>query len=346
MPFHLLTAPPATSADTQLNKVGGKSPQICPIDSAFTRCETALAGRETGPQNRRIPAMSTSTVDRESFQKALASAFAIQQRLTDGESLSTHCCDETEAATEVSIPTPGNALPSAADILDTCFPSFRVCQPEVETARLWPRDLWTPALILLIALALLLGWMIGRHSSRRFADTKGPPLVSAKPDAASAQPEENRQAAPSPPPPIPRKARSREAPSDSLIVYQDGKVIFRLNPSEKVGETIPDPFQAPGEPSAPDPALGPPGKANMRLLQRVEPEYPELARQQHIQGPVVLQANVGRDGAVQQLTVISGNSMLATAASDAVRQWRFKPLVQNSRAVQFQTRIKVNFVLP
>ncbi|MGC1648346.1 MAG: energy transducer TonB [Candidatus Sulfotelmatobacter sp.] len=290
--------------------------------------------------------MSTSTVDRESFQKALASAFAIQQRLTDGESLSTHCCDETEAATEVSIPTPGNALPSAADILDTCFPSFRVCQPEVETARLWPRDLWTPALILLIALALLLGWMIGRHSSRRFADTKGPPLVSAKPDAASAQPEENRQAAPSPPPPIPRKARSREAPSDSLIVYQDGKVIFRLNPSEKVGETIPDPFQAPGEPSAPDPALGPPGKANMRLLQRVEPEYPELARQQHIQGPVVLQANVGRDGAVQQLTVISGNSMLATAASDAVRQWRFKPLVQNSRAVQFQTRIKVNFVLP
>jgi protein TonB len=55
---------------------------------------------------------------------------------------------------------------------------------------------------------------------------------------------------------------------------------------------------------------------------------------------------VGKDGAVQQLTVISGNSMLATAASDAVRQWRFKPLVQNGRAVQFQTRIKVHFVLP
>jgi len=338
--------------------------------------------------------MSTSTVDRESFQSALASAFAIQQRLTDGESLSTLVeverftrnvlnstgvavsplhdqvplsrleeddrssgasattgesapkLGETEAATEVSIPTPGNGLPPAADILDTCFPSFRVSQPEVETARLWPRDLWTPALILLIALALLLGWMLGRHSSRRIADTKGPPRVSAKPDVASAQPEENRQAAPSPPTPIPRKARSRDATSDSLIVYQDGKVIFRLNPSEKVGETIPDPFQAPGELSAPDPALGSSGKANMRLLQRVEPEYPELARQQHIQGPVVLEANVGKDGAVQHLTVVSGNSTLATAASDAVRQWRFKPLVQNSRAVQFQTRIKVNFVLP
>jgi protein TonB len=84
----------------------------------------------------------------------------------------------------------------------------------------------------------------------------------------------------------------------------------------------------------------------VRLLQRIEPEYPEAAKQQHIQGPVVLEAQVGKDGAVQQLTVISGNSMLSTAASDAVLKWRFKPLVQNGRAVQFQIRVKVDFVLP
>ena len=84
----------------------------------------------------------------------------------------------------------------------------------------------------------------------------------------------------------------------------------------------------------------------MRLLQRAEPEYPEAARQLHIQGPVVLEAKVGKDGAVQQLTVVSGNSMLSTAASDAVSQWRFKPLMENGRAVQFQIRIKVHFVLP
>ncbi len=154
-----------------------------------------------------------------------------------------------------------------------------------------------------------------------------------------------------PPPPIPPKARSPEAPSDSLVVLENGKVIFRLKPLEKVGpsspksgEPIPDPSQAPGQPSAPDPALGSRGKANVQL--RVEPEYPEAARQQHIQGPVVLEAKVGKDGVVQQLTVISGNSTLATAASDAVLQWRFNPLVQNGRAVQFQTRIKVDFVLP
>jgi outer membrane biosynthesis protein TonB len=54
---------------------------------------------------------------------------------------------------------------------------------------------------------------------------------------------------------------------------------------------------------------------------------------------------VGEDGAVQHLTVISGNSMLATAASDAVLKWRFKPIVQDGRTLPFQTRVKVDFVL-
>ncbi len=52
----------------------------------------------------------------------------------------------------------------------------------------------------------------------------------------------------------------------------------------------------------------------MRVLKRVEPEYPEAARQQHIQGPVVSEGKVGKDGAVRQLTVINGKSILATAA--------------------------------
>jgi len=120
-----------------------------------------------------------------------------------------------------------------------------------------------------------------------------------------------------------------------LAVYQDGKVIFGLKPP-----------QAHGEPSASDPEPGSAGKASEPLLEQIEPKYPEAAKQQHIQGPVVLEAQVGKDGAVQQLAVISGNSMLSTAASDAVRKWRFKPLVQNGRAVPFQIRVRVAFVLP
>ena len=60
---------------------------------------------------------------------------------------------------------------------------------------------------------------------------------------------------------------------------------------------------------------------------------------------MVLEAQVGKDGAVQHLTVTSGNSMLATASYDAVLKWRFKPIVQDGRALPFQTRVKVYFVL-
>ena len=49
---------------------------------------------------------------------------------------------------------------------------------------------------------------------------------------------------------------------------------------------------------------------------------------------------------MEQLAVISGNTILASAASRAVLRWRFKPLSQNGSAVPFQIRIRVNFVLP
>jgi len=253
------------------------------------------------------------------------------------QALSRQVLINVSCAAELSTPPPTDEPAIAADSMDACLATFQVRPPEVKTAQFHLRDPWTPLLVtLVVALALLLGWMLGRVTSRGTAHLKGPPaMVGAKRDAAPPQPEKTTQAEPSPPPPVPSRARSPEMPPGGLVVYQDGKVIFRLKPSP-----------APGEPSAPDPAVGSPGKASVRLLQRVEPEYPEAAKQQHIQGAVVLEAKVGQDGTVQHLAVISGNSMLATAASDAVLKWRFKPLVQNGRGAPFQTRIKVDFVLP
>jgi TonB family protein len=91
-------------------------------------------------------------------------------------------------------------------------------------------------------------------------------------------------------------------------------------------------------------AISPP--AASYLLQRVEPEYPEDARQRHIEGPVVLKVLVGTDGAVQELKVVSGDPLLAKAATDAVRRWRFQPHHLDHRLVEFETRITVNFALP
>ncbi len=82
------------------------------------------------------------------------------------------------------------------------------------------------------------------------------------------------------------------------------------------------------------------------LTDRVEPEYPNSARQQRIQGTVLLDVVVDAEGKVDGLGQVSGESQLMIAAAEAVRQWRFKPLVKNGEAKKFETRVSINFTLP
>ncbi len=77
----------------------------------------------------------------------------------------------------------------------------------------------------------------------------------------------------------------------------------------------------------------------------VRPNYPLLARQMKVQGSVILQALIGRDGIIQNLRLVSGPRILASAAEDAVRQWHFKPHYQGSEAVETQAKITVNFTI-
>jgi len=77
----------------------------------------------------------------------------------------------------------------------------------------------------------------------------------------------------------------------------------------------------------------------------VKPGYPLLARQMKVQGSVILQALIARDGAIQDLHVLSGPPILATAAQEAVKQWRFKPHYLGSEAVETQAMITVNFTI-
>ena len=77
----------------------------------------------------------------------------------------------------------------------------------------------------------------------------------------------------------------------------------------------------------------------------VEPNYPMLAKQMKVQGSVVLQALIGREGAIQDLRVISGPVILSTAAMDAVRQWRFRPYFEAGQPVETEARITVNFTI-
>jgi protein TonB len=77
----------------------------------------------------------------------------------------------------------------------------------------------------------------------------------------------------------------------------------------------------------------------------VDPSYPMLARQMKVQGAVVLQALIGSDGLIQDLKVVSGPGILASAAREAVRQWHFKPYLENGKAVDTQAQITVNFTI-
>ncbi len=141
-----------------------------------------------------------------------------------------------------------------------------------------------------------------------------------------------------------------------LVVYEHGKVVFRMSPSQPESPPKAEPGVAASDAvqqaaarendgaAAAQSASSP--TANNYLLERVEPAYPEEARQQHIEGPVVLDVLVGGDGLVRQLSVIGGDPQLAKAATDAVRRWRFNPHQLKGKAVEFETRITVNFALP
>lgn len=80
-----------------------------------------------------------------------------------------------------------------------------------------------------------------------------------------------------------------------------------------------------------------------QLVHRVEPVYPRMAILANMQGEVKLHALIARDGTIQSLSVSSGSPMLAQAALDAVRQWRYRPYILNGQAVEVETFITVNF---
>jgi len=81
------------------------------------------------------------------------------------------------------------------------------------------------------------------------------------------------------------------------------------------------------------------------LLRKVQPNYPPLARQARIQGVVVLQAQISKEGAIENLQLISGHPMLAPAAIEAVKQWKYKPYLLNGEPVEVETQVQVNFTL-
>jgi protein TonB len=123
-----------------------------------------------------------------------------------------------------------------------------------------------------------------------------------------------------------------------------------------------DPNSALGDPTAtlvpPSPPLPPPvpsvkaspyrqgGKVQAaNLIHQVNPVYPPIARQTRVQGVVVMEAVISKDGSVESLRVVSGHPLLLQTALDAVKQWKYRPTMLNGEPVDVVTTITVTFTL-
>jgi TonB family protein len=195
------------------------------------------------------------------------------------------------------------------------------------------REYFTGALtVAVIAAALFLGWTLGYVGKQ-----KAP--LGAKVHAAAATPTAapvDHAGAVAPSAAVPTShVGSGELPPGGLVVYENGRVVYRAQAASNV---VSGPSNH---------ALKVPAKvADEYVVQRVEPDYPEAAREQHIQGAVVLVALVSKEGAVENVSTVSGDPQLVGAATDAVQQWRFKPFFRNGAPEEFETQITVSFRLP
>jgi protein TonB len=106
------------------------------------------------------------------------------------------------------------------------------------------------------------------------------------------------------------------------------------------------PVQIPPPPPMPEAPIRTGGEIQApALVKQVAPVYPPLAVSAGVEGIVILEATVGRDGRVEGLSVLRSVKLLENAALDAVRQWRYAPLLLNGKPERFILTVTVNFSL-
>jgi TonB family protein len=131
------------------------------------------------------------------------------------------------------------------------------------------------------------------------------------------------------------------------VVYDHGKVIFRMTPSTSKSGASPVVDASKNTRIALLPGVWlAPNEAARRLRNRIEPQYPADAVTARRSGDVVLEVLVAQDGSVVSTRTLSGDPLLAPAAAAAVRQWRYEPYRQHQQLTQFQTDVTLKFVLP
>jgi protein TonB len=139
-------------------------------------------------------------------------------------------------------------------------------------------------------------------------------------------------------PAVHSKAGAVDAPEPSMIGMATA------------GATAPPPDLGSGPEIAPKPVLQSlnvsQGVSRGLLFKKVQPVYPRTALSMRIEGSVELMATISKTGDITHVKVLSGDSQLTKAATDAVKQWKYKPYLLNGEPVEIQTQVTINFKLP
>ncbi len=332
------------------------------------------------------------------------------------EAFAEECARIRQAAIELSRRKAAAAVASPEVVPPALIPSDFVppeftppgfIAPSPPPASRSPYEAWTLllgslAILATIAVSFLIGSRIGwLHSSRTAsssqfsqpipAGTNAPAkscVGTAAPGCPAEQSSAGTTAAHQANPPSSERASEKTSgkssrpmsnvpPTDELIVYEKGKVIFRMQPapskpdSAKHHQAKPDDLTQDSDaiveassttriaptnlaPTKIAPAkIAPaqtvwlaPAQSEARLLTRTEPLYPPEALAAHRAGTVVLEVQVAEDGSVSNVRTLSGDPVLAAAAAEAVRNWRYQPYRQLDHPAQFQTDVTLTFTLP
>ena len=119
----------------------------------------------------------------------------------------------------------------------------------------------------------------------------------------------------------------------------------------------PSPTPTPSPTASPSPSPnGPPGPGTKRvrissgvaeglIRHKVDPVYPQKARENHITGDVLLKAVIDRQGNITNIELVRGDPILAESAIKAVKQWKYRPYILNGEAIEAETTVKIQYYM-
>jgi TonB family protein len=190
-----------------------------------------------------------------------------------------------------------------------------------------PMPVLLACIVVVLTIAIYLVWPTGRSNDQTNLTENTPPVLippeknAVPPVADEARKGQGSVGKDQASPPRPSEDQSRSAkPSDTA--EKSEAVTRSRNPQRiRVGGNV----------------------IATNLISQVKPIYPTLAKETRVEGMVILEAEIDKDGSIENLKVISGHPLLVQAAIDAVKQWRYKPTMMNGEAVAVVTTISVNF---